>query len=155
MTERILVFNPLQLPEIKVILPAKIDEDTGDLLPESFYMAPSEAVLARARQLDCPSVLHGFAPWMRDRGYNYGADGYVCVIVCSIPTHNAAREILAILTGTDITAANIAAVQDCPPDLPTQEELDRERLQVLTEKQTLSPLEILESVKLAARLILR
>ena len=123
MTEKILVFNPLQLPELKVILPAKVDEDTGELFPESFYMAPSDAVLARARQLDCPIVQHGFAPWMRDRGYSYGTNGYACVIVCSIPAHNAAREVLAILMGTDLTKANIAAVQDCPPDPPTRRDV--------------------------------
>ena len=148
MTERILVFNPTQWPEIKVPTPTLED-------PDDFYMAPDPLVLTKAKQLACPIVQHGFAPWMRDRGYSYGTNGYACVIVCSIPAHNAAREVLAIFTGTNLTKANIAAVQDCPPDPPTQQELDKKRLQVLTEKQTLSPLEILESIKLAARLILR
>ena len=114
-----------------------------------------DAAIKRSITLGCPIVQHGFAPWMRDRGFPYGTNGYACVIVCSIPAHNAAREVLAVLKDAEITKERIDAVQDCPPDPPTQEELDRERLQVLTEKQTLSPLEMLESIKLAARLILR
>ena len=109
---------------------------------------PIAVAEAKAAQLGCPIIHHGRAKWMAN--LPMGNDGYLGLVMCSI--HDARREILAVFTNTQLTAANMNAAVDHPPDPPTQEQIDKTRLHVLSSKLTaLTATEIQEMLKLLGR----
>jgi hypothetical protein len=67
----------------------------------------------KAIALGCTMYVRGLAPWMVANGnIVFGQDGYVAVLVCEVPEHNARHEVLATFADGNLTAANIAAVVD-------------------------------------------
>lgn len=78
----------------------------------------------RALALGCPVIHHGLNTWMVEQGHGFQNLPFVGVVLCSVPAHNAAREILGVFRGAQLTKANLDAVQDCPPDpVPVRETL--------------------------------
>ena len=103
------------MPELLLVHdPSRIDRDVA---------------IAHSLALGIPAVVHGLAPWMAERGLDYGADGYLVVVVCAIPSHAARREVLSTFKDAAIRRTAIMAVRDHDPDPPTEAELRQARIQ--------------------------
>ncbi len=97
----------VRMPPLPPPLP---DDQPERLLVYNPAIVTLDAALARATLLGCPSIITGLPPWMVERGYSFGGDGYVAVLICRVPEHNAVREVLAILKDANLTPQAVAAV---------------------------------------------
>lgn len=93
-----------------------------------------EAAIARSKTLAIGQVVHGLAPWMVQRGMDYGPDGYLVVVTCGVPEHAARREVLATFQGAAIRKSSIAMVSDHPPDPPSAREQAKLDIRAVVEK---------------------
>ena len=105
---------------------------TERLLCADFTIVTEADALAFAESLDC-NLQHGLAPWQEEQKLTFDADGYLAVVVCSIPAHNAAHLVLATFTGKQITRKALETVEDCAAD-PVPEDA----IKVLVEKPNLT-----------------
>ncbi len=122
-----------------------------ELLLVHSSVIPVEDAIRRARQLNVPVVISGLAPWMLERGFTYGVDGYLAIAVCSLPLHNAQHEVLGSWTGGAISKTNLATIQDHQPLPPTQEELDRAAIRWLGTRNSLTSEEQSRLLQLVAK----
>ncbi len=89
--------------------PPPLTEPERLLAYDPALVGPDMAAI-RAAGLSCPNIVRGLAPWMRERGFTFGADGYLAVLLCRVPEHNAKREVLATFTDANLTAGKLLVV---------------------------------------------